>query len=162
VYGSYGAQANGYAVPYGGNYAGSYGGYGSNYSGSYGAYGGNYGAYGSAYGGASPYAAVCAALAYGGTTQGYGAVATSPYAATCAYLGLTGGAPGAGFASLYAGYPGNYSGLGAYGLSSAYPYSGQMPYYGASGSPYTAAYATNPYGQGSYGSYPSYWPSSTP
>lgn len=156
VYGSYGAQANGYAVPYGGSYPGSYG-----------AYGGNYGAYGSTYGGAyssaSPYAAVCAALAYSGTTQGYAAVAASPYAATCAYLGLTGGAPGAGFASLYGtSYPGTYSGLGAYGLSSGYPYSGQVPYYGASGSPYTGPYATNSYGVSSYGSYPSYWPSSTP
>jgi len=149
VYGSYNAPANGYGVPYGGNYSGSYGAYGS--------------AYGGAYGGGSPYAAVCAALAYSGTTQGYAAVAASPYAATCAYLGLTGGAPGAGFASLYGtSYPGTYSGLGAYGLSSGYPYSGQVPYYGASGSPNLGAYATNPYGVGSYGSYPSYWPSSTP
>jgi hypothetical protein len=144
------------AQQYGG-YPGGYGPYGLP---TYGApYGGSYpNGYGGGYIAASPYAGVCAALAYAGATQGYAAVAMSPYAQTCAYLGLMGGSPGFGYAALSGwGALGPYGTSGLYGPSS-YPYTGSGSYYGVSGLGYGPGYASYPTVAGTYGSYGGFWP----
>lgn len=116
--------------------------------------------YGGGYQGASPYAGVCATLAYNAATQGYAALATSPYTATCEYLGLMGSVPGAGFTSAFrAGYPGSYGSFSAFGQNTSYPYMANGSSYG---SVYGTSYASNPYLPGDYGSYAPSWPFSTP
>lgn len=140
-----------------GSYPGTYGSFGQA------AYGPPYGTsypngYGGGFNAASPYAGVCAALAYSAATQGYVALATSPYTATCEYLGLMGGMPGAGFGAAYgAGYPGTYGygTMSTFGQSSGYPYIAGGAAYGAV---YGSGYASNPNLAGTYGSYAPFWP----
>jgi hypothetical protein len=119
-------------------------------------------AYGGSYHAASPYAPVCASLAYSVATQGHAARAASPYAFTCEYLGLLGSGPGAGYEAAYGlGAIGPYGTAGVYGQSS-YPYSGGGAYYGGSGSVNGLGSARSPYAAGNSGSYGAYWPYSTP
>ena len=134
-----------------------YGGYPSGYgTSSQPSYGPPYGGgYGGGYTAASPYAGVCAALAYSAATQGYAALAASPYTRTCEYLGLLGSIPASGYASGGAwvagsgvaawtglSYPGSL--LGSYPSSASganYGDGCSSPLYGASG--YSYAYGSS-------------------
>jgi hypothetical protein len=132
--GNYLTPGNGYAIQYGGNYVGNYSGYAG------------------ASNAASPYAAVCGAVAYLAATQGFAVAASSPYGFTCAYLGLLGGAPGYGPGAFAgAGYAGGYGAPAMYGLGSLSPYNAGSAYYGVSSSAYPGAYGNQSFATGSSG-----------